>query len=134
MQTFFIYTKPSNDHNNATNGEDIRVVSDSFNIFAAIFEILWCLYKNMWRVAGVFLVFNLIASYLSLYLELDINFNLLQLFQSIAFFIFAGELQMLECELSGYSLKKIVMAGDDKSAKLRYHDKVFANHGVNYVQ
>ncbi len=134
MKTFFIYTKPAGNDQNAVYGEDVKVVEDSFNIFAAIFEIFWCLYKGMWKVAGIFLVFMLTTSYISLYQGIGLNFNLLQLLQSIAFFLFASELQMLEWELNGYSLKKIIIAGDDKSAKLRYHDKVFATHGVNYVQ
>ena len=120
MKTYEIYAKPIS----KDDFSSYIFVKQGFNIYAAIFQFFWALYKRIWPLAVIFFIINISYGIFSRFGILDMNGNLIINFTIMVFIgYYSSDLYSLYIKKKGYNLMDVVFANDLDEAKINYLNK-----------
>ncbi|MFK7974115.1 MAG: DUF2628 domain-containing protein [Rickettsiaceae bacterium] len=124
MNIYCIYTDSSKNHN------EVLIVKQGFNFYAAIFTLLWALYHRMWWLV-------LLAAPISVftYSVAELQFQyLLETYILLAFGCFASDIQEYYATQNGFSLVDIIVAKNEEEAELKHYYNNAKQEEALYVQ
>lgn len=117
MNSYTIYSL----HPNHYKIPDLIAIKEGFNFQALLFGFLWALYKRIWWLAALIMMFNFLLSGLNDHMG-QMELISLQFISNIALGMFANDLYRWHLTKKGYFLVDIVHSETALAAKYRLVD------------